>query len=132
MAKSSLGPTTFTLRYNERPNFGMNKERTVHHMVRAKITKEWRAAFSEIAQMEMMPRLVAVKIVVQPYLLSGRYRQDVCFGLAPLAKAAIDGIVDAGVLLDDNSNIVRELTFRAPIYGCDALELAITEVDPDY
>ena len=119
---------SYTITYEERPNFGINKERTVHHMVRAKITKEWRKAFCDLAQEAMLPHMERVEIAIQPYVLNARYRQDVAFGCAPLAKAAIDGLVDAGVLLDDHAGIVLKLTFLAPLYGKDALELTITEV----
>lgn len=45
----------------------------------------------------------------------------------PAAKAAIDGLVDAGVLPDDNGRYVHALTFLAPqAAGFDALELHVT------
>jgi hypothetical protein len=74
----------------------------------------------------MVPRLERIEVVAQPYVLNGRYRQDVgaCF---PVVKAAIDGLVDAGVLIDDHAEIVVKLTFLAPIFGKDGLELIITE-----
>ena len=118
---------TWTLEYAERPDFTLNKERTVHHMVRAKVVKEWRQAFCELAKDAMMPLLEMVEITVQPHVLNARYRQDVgaCF---PQVKAAVDGLVDAGVLIDDNANIVVKLTFLAPVLGRDALEITVSEV----
>lgn len=48
----------------------------------------------------------------------------------PAAKAAIDGIVDAGVLPDDTPAHVLSLTFRPPVYGHpDALAVVLLEVD---
>jgi len=119
---------SYTVTYESRPNFGINKERTVHHMVRAKITKEWRKAFCELAQAAMIPHMEQVEIIIQPYVLNARYRQDVAFGCAPLAKAAIDGLVDAGILIDDHAQIVVKLTFLAPKYGKDGLSLTIVQV----
>lgn len=121
---------SYTLTYEERPDFTLNKERTVHHMVRAKKVKEWRQAYCELAQEAMVPHMEQIQVVVQPYVINARYRQDVgaCF---PLAKAAIDGLVDAGVLIDDHARIVLKLTFLAPLYGKDALELIITEIPLD-
>jgi Holliday junction resolvase RusA-like endonuclease len=118
---------SYTLCYEERPDFTLNKERTVHHMVRAKVVKEWRQAFCELAQEAMVPSMNQIEVTVQPYVFNARYRQDVgaCF---PQVKAAIDGLVDAGVLIDDNANIVLKLTFLAPLYGRDALELTISEI----
>lgn len=118
---------SYTLTYEERPDFTLNKERTVHHHARAKVVKEWRQAFCELAQEAMVPMLEQVEIIAQPYVLNARYRQDVgaCF---PVVKAAVDGLVDAGVLIDDNANIVVKLTFLAPELGRDALDLIIKEV----
>ena len=45
----------WTLFYDVRPDFTLNKERGVHHMKRAKIVKEWRDAYCELAQNEMIP-----------------------------------------------------------------------------
>ncbi len=64
--------------------------------------------------------------------LSGRQRsqQDVgaCF---PAAKAAIDGLVGAGVIPDDTPDHVITLTFRAPVVGQgDGLELVVSEATP--
>ena len=117
---------TYTLLYEVRPDFTLNKERTVHHHARAKVVKSWRQAFCELAQDAMIPRLEKIEVVAQPYVLNARYRQDVgaCF---PVVKAAIDGLVDAGVLLDDHAGIVIRLTFLAPQFGKDGLELTITE-----
>lgn len=114
------------LEHPVRPDFTLNKERTVHHMKRAKIVKEWRAAFCDLAQAEMVPRLEQIEVIAQPWVLSARYRQDVgaCF---PLVKAAIDGLVDAGVLIDDNAKVVTKLTFLSPEFGRDGLELTVVD-----
>lgn len=116
----------WTLSYEERP-WTLNNERKLHHMTRAKMVKQWRQAYCELAQEAMMPNIMVVKVIAQPYVLNARYRQDVgaCF---PAVKAAIDGVVDAGVLIDDNANIVVELTFLAPLMGRDALEVTFVEV----
>jgi hypothetical protein len=118
-------PRSYTIVFEERPDFGINKERSVHHMVRAKITKHWREAFCALAQDAMIPHMTEVEIIAQPYVINGRYRQDVAFGCAGNVKAAIDGVVDAGVLIDDNANIVTKITFLAPILGRDALALTL-------
>lgn len=48
---------------------------------------------------------------------------------APAAKAAIDGIRDAGVWPDDDALYVVELVFSAPVYGeGDALEIRIEPI----
>lgn len=117
---------SFTLEYGVRP-WTLNNERKLHHMQRAKLVKEWRGAFCDLAQEFMLPYMTSVEVIAQPYVLNGRYRQDVggCF---PAAKAAIDGLVDAGVLIDDNANVVKRLTFLAPLMGRDAMAITILEV----
>lgn len=103
----------------------LNKERTLHPMVRAKAVKWWREAFALEAMASDMPRPIPgpVHIVVCPmdrYL----YKQDVgaCF---PTAKAAIDGLVDAGFLPDDGTDYVKRLTFLEPMIGEEVSGLAI-------
>lgn len=117
----------WTLEYEVRP-WTLNNERKLHHMARAKIVKEWRQAFRDLAADAMMPAISAVEVIAQPHVLNPRYRQDVgaCF---PAVKAAIDGIVDAGVLIDDNAKIVVKLTFLAPLFGKDSLEVTFIEVE---
>ena len=117
---------SYALEYAERP-WTLNNERKLHHMARAKMVKQWRQAFCELATEAMLPNMTCIEVVAQPYVLNARYRQDVggCF---PAVKAAIDGLVDAGVLIDDNANIVVRLTFLAPLFGKDSLEITISEV----
>lgn len=71
-----------------------------------------------------------VAVVARP-ILRDRRTQDVgaCF---PAVKAAIDGLVDAGVIDDDGPDVVVQLTFDAPLCsaGRDALEVTIEEVPP--
>jgi hypothetical protein len=117
---------SWTLEYGERP-WTLNNERTWHHHKRAKIVKEWRDAFCELAQEAMIPHLEQIEVVVRPYVLNARYRQDTgnCF---PALKAAVDGVVDAGVLIDDNAKIVTKITFLAPEMGRDGFEITIIAI----
>jgi hypothetical protein len=50
-------------------------------------------------------------------------------GHFPVAKACIDGLVDAGVIPDDGPNFVKSLEFRSPVVdgGEDRVMLYITE-----
>jgi len=57
----------------------------------------------------------AAEIIVEPILENRRWQDTgACF---PSAKAAIDGIVDAGVLLDDTPDILPQITFKRPVLG---------------
>lgn len=117
----------WTVRHDARP-WTTNAERRWHHHERARIVAEWRRAFGVLARSQRIPRLGAVEVTAVPYLRSRRGMQDVggCF---PAVKAAVDGLVDAGVLAGDGPDVVRALTFRAPVVGRgDALELVVEGV----
>lgn len=121
--------TSITLRY-ERRAWTLNTERAARGggmYKRAKLTKEWREKFAELA--EGLPRFDAVAVTVQPELRnrSGEPDTGACIGAA---KAAIDGLVDAGVLAEDGPKVVRRLTFLAPVVtGVDALVLTVAVTD---
>lgn len=117
---------SWRLRFDERP-WTSNTERRWHHHQRADAVRRWRAAFALLAREARMPSIEAVEVTVTPFLANRRGLQDVA-GCYPAAKAAIDGLVDAGVLVDDTPERLRSLTFLAPIIGQgDALELVVTE-----
>lgn len=102
------------LNYQKRP-WTVNAERTWHYHKRAKLVKEWRDAFCEITQNCNVPPLSAISLRVQPYLRDNRVQDlGACF---PAYKAALDGIVDAGVVPDDTPEYVKFVIFYAPIVG---------------
>jgi len=114
--------------HGERP-WTSNAERRWHHMERAAKTRDTREAFGWMAKIQHVPALAAIEVYATPLAKDRRWRQDVgaCF---PAVKAAIDGLVDAGVLPDDNPQFVRALTFYpAEIGDMDGLRLQIEEVD---
>ena len=117
---------TVELRHQDRP-WTINAERRLHPMQRHVLVKRWREAFCLLALEAKLPRdLSNVSITVTPYLENRRGIQDV--GAAfPAAKAAIDGLVDARVMEDDNPSILQYLGFNAPIFGQgNALVLEVT------
>ena len=92
------------------------------------MVRQWREAFLVLAKQQRIPRLDRVTIAVTPHLGNRRGLQDVA-GCHPAAKAAIDGLVDAGVLSGDGPDVVTQLCFAAPVIGQgDALELRIEEI----
>lgn len=116
---------SWTLRYDERP-WSLNQERSQHFHARAARVKPWRAAFCELATQADIPLLNEIHVIATPYL-KGR-RQDIgnCF---PAAKAAVDGLIDAGVIDDDNPDHWTYLGFRIPVMGKeDALEIEVIEI----
>jgi len=117
----------YTLRYERRPPT-LNVERQQHRMIRARWVREWRAIFNALALEAEIPPLPAISVTVQPELRHRGSMPDTgaCIGAA---KAAIDGLVDAGVIPDDSPRFVHRLTFEAPVVtGVDALELVIEPV----
>lgn len=119
---------TWTLEYRAQPPL-MNAERSGHWRTRSRSTEEWRSTFGWLAREQRVPHLEACSIVVE-HLVGTRRRVDpvACF---PAAKAAIDGLVDVGVLDDDCGPYVRSVMFCAPEYvrGVDAVRLIVTAVE---
>jgi|TARA_R110000824_G_scaffold237554_1_gene426347 crossover junction endodeoxyribonuclease RusA len=104
-----------------------NAERSWHFQKRAKRVKQTREAFYELAQ--DVPLLKAVTVAAIPIARDKRGLQDVaaCY---PAVKAAIDGLVDAGVIEDDDQRFVTAITFYpTEVRGHDGLELVIKEND---
>jgi hypothetical protein len=96
----------------------LNQERAKHYRARIEDTKWWREGFCWAAIEAGMPRLEAAEIVVQPILNTRKWQDTAaCF---PSAKAAIDGLVDAGVLDDDTPDILPTITFKRPVLGAQA------------
>lgn len=106
----------------------MNAYRTVHHFERARIDRSWRETFAYLAlSAKPRRRWQTGRVVVRPICRPGTTMPDVaaCY---PAAKAAIDGIVDAGVLPDDKPEHLLEIRFVAPIRGeRDALRIDVEE-----
>ena len=121
---------TWELRHDARPWTANSARSASHWSKNAARTKEWRTAFMLLAREAGVPPLGACTIVVTPYLRNRSGQQDVG-ACAPAAKAAIDGIRDAGVWPDDTADYVTQLVFNAPVYGQgDALVVTITPAMP--
>lgn len=96
--------------------WSLNEERTKHWGWRKKRTAEWRKAFAELASAQGVPPMAGpVHITAQP-AFRGRRVQDVANCL-PAVKAAVDGLRDAGVLVDDTPEHLSGLSFLAPLDG---------------
>jgi hypothetical protein len=115
---------TWRLIHYARP-WTTNGERRMHHLERARLAREWRHAFATMALAEDIPRLERVVVTAMPVLANRRSRPDVGACL-PAVKAGIDGLVDAGIVPDDDPDHVLELRFVAPAIGDrDSLALLI-------
>ena len=114
---------TYNVIYPERP-WTTNAERSSNRWHRAELVKKWRGAFDLLAKAQTIPQLSSVHIIAQPYQKGGRL-QDVA-SCNPAVKAAIDGLVDAGVMEDDSPEYLLSITFLQPKKGKNALELIIS------
>jgi crossover junction endodeoxyribonuclease RusA len=101
----------YRLEFNQRP-WTTNAERAGNRWERAKLTKEWRSAFHLLAKSNEIPEMSWISVTVEPHQKGGR-SQDVG-ACNPAVKAAIDGLVDAGILPDDSPEFVRSLVFLPP------------------
>ena len=118
----------YRLEYNQRP-WTTNAERAGNRWERATLTKEWRLGFQLLAKYEKIPPMAWISVTVEPHQKGGRL-QDVG-ACNPSVKAAIDGIVDAGVLPDDSSQYVKSLIFLPPRNDKNSLVLYIRGVEKE-
>ena len=117
----------WTLRYEARPwTMNTSRGRTAHWAQEAARTRDWRTAFGLLAFAEGVPPLERVNITVHHECRTARLAD--CGAIAPAAKAAVDGLRDAGIIPDDDPRHVLSLTFTAPRKtGVDALTIEIEE-----
>ena len=74
-----------------------------------------------------MPVLSQISVLVIPLAINKKSRPD-CGACYPTVKAAIDGIVDAGVIADDNPDHLLSITFYpVDIAGRNGLRLIVKE-----
>jgi len=113
---------TYEVTFPERA-WTTNSERSSNRWVRAEKVKKWRTAFKLLAEAQEIPTLENVHITAQPYQKGG-VLQDVA-SCNPAVKAAIDGLVDAKVMIDDSPKYLHSVTFLQPQKGKNALKLII-------
>jgi len=113
---------SYILTYQSKP-LTTNAERKGNRWDRAAHVKEWREAFAWIAKKERVPKMQWISVVAQPAQKRGRLQDTAACN--PSVKAAIDGLVDAGIIPDDSGEFVRDITFLPCQRGDDALTLII-------
>lgn len=113
---------TFILTYPSKP-LTTNAERKGNRWGRAEHVKQWREAFAWLAKKHKVPRMRYMNVIVQPAQKRGRLQDTAACN--PSVKAAIDGLVDAGVVPDDTGAFVREITFLPCVRGEDSLTIII-------
>ena len=120
---------SWSLRYEARP-WSVNQQVRMHWSWKHERVAEWRHAFEQLALAAQLPELEAATVSCRAQLGKGGRRYDAGNDYYAL-KAALDGIVDAGVLPDDGPNYVHAVTLEAPVKGDgDLFTLTVTEVQP--
>ena len=112
----------FTLELNQKP-WTTNTERSTNRYKIGGFTSQWRGAFAWLAKSQKIPPMKWIEVTAEPHQKFGRL-QDIG-ACNPAVKAAIDGLVDAGVLPDDSSEYMQRLTFLPPQRDKDSLVLII-------
>ena len=108
---------TVTLTHYARP-WTINAERSgrhAHWSVTGRMTREWREAFGLLAMGQLRHKMKAADITVEIVMAKGPLPD--CGANYTAIKAAIDGIVDAGLLPGDGPEHVRSITMHAPVKG---------------
>jgi hypothetical protein len=106
----------------------LNANHRMHWTRKAVLTRTIRAASFACVKGAKVPKLRRAQIVVE-YRPRDRRRRDV-HNLYPSAKAAIDGLVDAGVLPDDSDRYLVGPDMRAGgVAPLERLVLHIIELE---
>lgn len=89
----------------------LNKERSGNRFERAKFTAETRQLFGLLLKNEQVPKLTGASVSVKLWQKGRLQDTGACM---PYVKAAIDGMVDAGMFIDDTGDHVVSINFYAP------------------
>jgi crossover junction endodeoxyribonuclease RusA len=117
---------SWRLEYPGRP-ITANAHRRLFWRERAHYDREVRGAFRLLARAARIPELERIRIVAAPTVRRGPFADPAA--CAPAVKAAIDGIVDAGVIPDDTGRYLVDVLFHPPVKGrLDALVVIVEEV----
>lgn len=108
---SETPPMTDTAQYTfEARAWTVNSERRLHYMAKAKLVKEWREAFGWLG-LRQQARFTSAHIVVMIVMKPPMADTGAANGAV---KAAIDGLVDVGILPGDGPDHLLSLTMLAP------------------
>lgn len=96
--------------------WSVNAQVRWHYMQRAQVVREWRTAWALLARQQQVPALQACTVEVLTQVAKPGRLHDAGNEFYA-AKAAIDGLVDAGVLPNDTPKHLHAITFHAPMRG---------------
>ena len=101
-----------------------NAERSGNRWERQEKVKMWRGFFNTLGEDANLGTVTDAKIDV---FLELRGRLQDTAACNPAIKAAIDGLVDAKVFIDDTGEHVKEICFHAPVRAKEDLVLLIVK-----
>lgn len=101
----------------------LNRERTRHWSTRAEITRQWRNAAYVLAKVDRLPAFQSAEITFD--ITQARGQLADAGSHHPVTKAILDGIVQAGVLPDDDPAHVLSITEHAPTRGPSAVTVTL-------
>ena len=111
----------------EAPAPWVNSNQRLHRMVAAKLTAAWRAA-GKVAGGDVAPFAGPVHVVAHIWKpRGGRYDPN---NLWPTVKACVDGLVEAGVFVDDDHLHMAGPDMRHGGKGGPCLVFTVTELGP--
>lgn len=90
------------------PRPPLNHNHRLHRRLEASVVAEVREAVGWLAKAAKLPR--AERLVVQLHYAPGRRGRQDAMNWTATTKPAIDGLVDAGLVADDDTTHVHELT----------------------
>lgn len=102
----------------------INAERRIHWSKRAEIVKQWRWSAKICALDSRIPKFLWCEI--EAVVTQRRGKLADAGNHLPVVKASIDGLVDAGLVPDDNPEYVKAINELAPLRGeTDTLTLIV-------
>ena len=114
----------------ERP-WTVNEERRWHFHKRAQMVRDARERWGYLWKLARIPKLKQIDIEIEPLLINWRSAPDVA-ACAGTAKAAIDALVDVGIIPDDSAAHLRSVRFWAPTIGeTEGLRITVRKVAYD-
>lgn len=123
--------TSWDLTYETR-GWSLNEERKHKaHWWRAAKVSEWRGEFKRLTEEAGIPP--CTKIAVEVYTTFKTRRLQDPGNNMPAVKAAVDGIIDAGVIPDDVPEHVLYIRYHASTYekGRDSVCLVVIDCSSD-
>lgn len=117
------GPVVLTIPIYEHRKPFLNANERAHWARRRDVTEHYRTATCEAAKTANVPPMLTAHITALVSFGDNR-RRDVA-NVYPTIKACVDGLVDAGVLVDDSDKYVTGPDMRRDETGVRSIRLVV-------